>query len=152
MAASSTTKRFPGRFTSLDAIREFAAQAAREAGLSDGDVYAIQLAVDEACSNIIEHAYGGEDRGEIECHCAVGPEQLIVVLRDQGARFDAASVPEPDLTGDLDERQTGGLGLYLIRHLVDDVRFESDASGNVVTLVKRKPPRRDTPNHSEGDG
>lgn len=151
MAASSSSKRFPGRFESLEAIREFISEAAREAGLSDREVYAVKLAVDEACSNIIEHAYRGQSRGEIECQCAIDPDRLIIVLRDQGQRFDPASVPEPDLTTDLEARQTGGLGLYLMHRLVDDVRFESDESGNTLILVKRRPALPSPESSAEGD-
>ena len=61
------TQRFPGRFESLVEISEFVARAAKEAGLDSKQVYAVRLAVDEACSNIIEHGYGDEEHGEIEC-------------------------------------------------------------------------------------
>ncbi len=129
---------FPGSFESLDAIREFAGQAARDAGLDEKGVQAVQLAVDEACTNIIEHTYGGEDRGTIECRCSVEPTGVTVTLRDHGQPFDPSSIPEPDITCPLEDRQTGGLGLFLINKLMDDVLFESNGAGNTVRLVKRR--------------
>lgn len=136
---TSKTATFPARFDSLVAIGEFVTRAAEAAGLDARAVYAVQMAVDEACTNIIEHAYGGEGRGDIECTWMADDEGLTVVLRDYGRPFDPTSVPAPDLHVSLEERRLGGLGLYFIRQLMDELRFEftSDA-GNVLTMVKRK--------------
>ena len=103
----------------------------------------MQLAVDEACSNIVEHAYGGEGRGDIECTCRVNDEGLTVILQDCGRPFDPSLVPEPNASPNLDDETCtgGGLGLYFMRQLMDEVRFEfTPDSGNVVTMVKRKEP------------
>ncbi len=130
---------FPATFQSLDTVREFVGAVAREIGMDDSDVYAVQLAVDEACSNIIEHAYGGQNRGEIECTCETNDEALTIILRDHGQPFDPASIAAPNLSLGLHERQVGGLGLYLMRHLVDEIHFEAQGkAGNVLTLVKRR--------------
>ena len=133
------TGTFPAQFASLAAVGEFVTHAAEAAGLNARAVYAVQLAVDEACANIIEHAYGGEGRGDIECTCIVNKNGLTVILRDYGRPFDPTSVPEPDLCASLEDRKVRGLGLYFIRQLMDQVRFEFTAdSGNVLTMVKRK--------------
>ena len=136
---TSQTLTFPGRFDSLAHIGEFVTLAAEAADLDARAVYAVQMAIDEACSNIIEHAYGGEDRGTIECTCRIDDEGLTVVLRDHGRPFDPTSIPEPDLHADLGERDEGGLGLYFMRRLMDEVHFEfASGSGNVLTIVKHK--------------
>jgi serine/threonine-protein kinase RsbW len=123
----------------LAKIGEFVTRAAGAAGLSADAVYAVEMAVDEACTNIIEHAYGGEGRGEIECTCRVNTDKLTVTLRDRGCPFDPSSVPEPDVNAALQDRREGGLGLYLIRRLMDEVHFEfTSDSGNVLTMVKHK--------------
>lgn len=133
------TATFPAQFDSLAAIGEFVTRAADAAGLDARAVYAVQLAVDEACSNIIEHAYGGEGRGDIECTYIINSHGLTVILRDYGCPFDPTSVPEPDLCASLEDRQAGGLGLYCIRQLMDQVCFEfTSDSGNVLTMVKCK--------------
>jgi len=136
---TSQTFTFPGRFESLAAIGEFVIRAAEAAGLSARAVYAVQMAVDEACSNIIEHAYGGKKRGTIECTCCINDDELTVILRDHGRPFDPTSVPEPDLHASLEDRNGGGLGLYFMRQLMDKVHLESTPdSGNVLTMVKRR--------------
>ena len=140
---TSQTLVFPGRFESLAAISEFVTDAARAAGLDACAVDAVQLAVDEACSNIVEHAYGGERHGEIKCTCRVNNDGLTVILRDHGRPFDPSLVPEPNTNPTLDDETCtgGGLGLYFMRQLMDEVCFEfTPDSGNVVTMVKRKEP------------
>ncbi|HVM70232.1 MAG TPA: GAF domain-containing protein [Anaerolineales bacterium] len=130
---------FPARFDQLDIIRGFAAQAARDAGMNDSESYAIELAVDEACTNIIEHAYDGENRGDIECTCETEDNCLTIVIRDHGMPFDPATVAVPDLDADIDNRAVGGLGVFLMKQLMDEVHFEplGDA-GNVLTMIKRR--------------
>jgi serine/threonine-protein kinase RsbW len=136
---TSETHSFPGRFDSLTAINKLVTRVAEFAGLNPKAVYAVQMAVDEACTNIIEHAYGGEDRGPIECTCRVNGDTLTVVLSDYGCPFDPSSIPRPDLRANLDERSAGGLGVFFMRELMDQVCFESRAgSGNRLTLIKRR--------------
>jgi anti-sigma regulatory factor (Ser/Thr protein kinase) len=138
---ASQTRMFPGRFDSLAAISDFVTRAAEAAGLDARATYAVQMAVDEACSNVIEHAYGGEGRGNVECTCRASDDGLTVILRDHGRPFDPASVPEPDLHTSLKDRTVGGLGLYLMRRLMDEIHFELTPNlGNVLVMVKRKEP------------
>lgn len=133
------TLTFPGRYESLAKIAEFVEKHAQQAGLDESASYAIQLAVDEACSNIIEHAYGGENVGEIQCTCKVTQKGLTVILRDQGQPFEPESVPSPDPNLPLEKVKPRGAGLYLIRNLMDEVTFKfTREAGNVLTLVKRR--------------
>lgn len=120
-------------------IAKFVTQAAVQAGLNETAIFAVQMSVDEACSNIIEHAYGGENIGDIDCTCKIDSQGLTVILHDWGAPFDPEKVPEPDLTSPLEKRKEGGLGLFFIRKLMDEVHFEFSAEkGNTLTMVKRK--------------
>jgi serine/threonine-protein kinase RsbW len=130
---------FPGQFKSLAAISEFVGRAAEAAGLDQRAVYAVQMAVDEACTNIIEHAYGGQGRGDIEITWRVSPDKLTVILHDYGRPFDPTGVPPPDLEASLEDRNGRGLGLHFMRRLMDEVKFEfAPDSGNVLTMVKYK--------------
>jgi len=135
---------YPAQFENLDRVREFVGIAAQKCGLDDSAIYAVQLAVDEAFSNIIEHAYGGECLNEIECTCQCANASLTITLRDCGNPFDPTAVPEPDLAADLEDRDIGGLGLYFIRQLMDKVEFafmpdpETGRRCNVLRMQKRK--------------
>lgn len=128
---------FAGDFSSLERIARFVARATYAAGLGERAAYAVQMAVDEACTNIIEHAYGGEGIGNIDCTYEVTEDSLIITLRDKGHPFDPTRVSEPDLDVQLEERALGGLGVFLMRRLMDAVhhRYEPE-EGNVLTLVK----------------
>jgi serine/threonine-protein kinase RsbW len=134
------------QFENLDWVREFVARAAIDCGLKSSAVYAVQLAVDEAFSNIIEHAYGGECLENVQCSCEIKDEELVVKLRDCGQSFRPGKVPSPDLTADLQNRKIGGLGLYFMRQLMDDVDFifttdpETGKTCNILKMVKRKEP------------
>ncbi len=133
-----TAATFPGRFESLALISIFVRKAAKSAGLDDQAVYAVELAVDEACSNIIEHAYGKEDLGDIRCACKVTEMGLKVVLRDNGAPFDPDSVPEVDTDLPLEQRQPGGAGVFLMRKVMDEVIYEFKKGENILTLIKNR--------------
>ena len=130
---------FSANFDQLDAIREFAAQAARDAGMDDSAIYAVELSMDEACTNVIEHAYEGMEGGEIECTCDTDDKNLTIIIHDHGKSFDPSAIALPDLEADLDSRPVGGLGVFLMKKLMDEVRFEPmGEAGNVLTMIKRR--------------
>jgi len=123
----------------LGEISEFIGEHARHAGLGEDDVYEIQMATDEACTNSIEHAYDGLTSGQIEVCCYVEGAFFVVSVRDYGRRFDPDTVPVPDVTAPLEERSIGGLGLYFMRRLVDSIEFSFDpVQGNQVLMRKRR--------------
>ncbi len=130
----------PGQFDRLTEIAAFVTEAARTCGLNDDDVFHVEMAVDEACSNIIEHAYA-DQTGDIDVACCCPAVGLFeVVLHDSGQPFDPDEVPAPKVEGliDVDQLNEGGLGLYFMRKLMDEVRFESAPDrGNTLTMLKR---------------
>jgi len=133
------TVQFAAKFDYLDDIREFVGAIARDGGFSDKDVYNIQLATDEAASNIIEHAYEKITDGVLELSCGVRDDRITIVLTDHGESFDPSEIPLPDLKADLSDRKIGGLGIFLMRKLMDEVHYEAKANkSNVLTMTKRK--------------
>ncbi|HMS00733.1 MAG TPA: ATP-binding protein [Anaerolineales bacterium] len=132
------TVQFPAKFEFLDEIREFVGNIARENGFNDQAVYHIQLAADEAASNVIEHAYGGGADGMLEISCGVKAETLIIILVDHGKSFDPSEVPLPDIQADLGDRKIGGLGIFLMRKLMDEFEYVSSAHSNTLKMTKRK--------------
>jgi serine/threonine-protein kinase RsbW len=130
---------FPAKFEFLDEIREFVADVAREGGFTDKEIYSLQLAADEAASNIMEHAYAGNPNANLDIQCDMRGDSLVIMMHDVGSSFDLSQVKQPNLTADLSERQIGGLGVYLMRKLMDEVRYESDPhTGNLLTMIKRR--------------
>ena len=140
----TSTVYFAAQFEVLDDLREFVGQQAQACGLDDKSVYAVQLAVDEAFTNIIEHAFGGECQENIECICQCTPVGLEVTLIDCGKPFNPSVVPDPDLVSDLEDRQIGGLGLYFMHKMMDEVWFtfatesEEHPGCNILKMVKHK--------------
>jgi anti-sigma regulatory factor (Ser/Thr protein kinase) len=137
LSAEMRTATFDADFHSLDDIRDLVGEVANQVGFSEKEIYSIQLAADEASTNIIEHAYAGTDNGKIEIDCKITDDGLEIVMRDTGKSFDPSSVPEPNVKADLAERKIGGLGMYLMRKLMDEVSYESSPDGNTLTMIKR---------------
>lgn len=134
-----TKKTFPGEFSSLGAISDFITKAAEQAGLDEKSTYSVQLAVDEACTNIIEHAYGGEGKGEITCRCEVATNEIIIELRDTGNQFDPNIIPEPEIGIPLEELGNRGAGLFLMRKLMDQVEFDfSNRNETILRMTKKR--------------
>lgn len=133
------TETFPGRFESLAGIRKFVFQSAMDAGFDEKEIYAVELAVDEACSNIIEHSYGGEGKGDIECTCNDLSDGIEIIIRDDGQPFDPDSIAPPNFSVELEELKPRGAGLIIINNMMDDVDFEfTEEKGNILKMVKRK--------------
>lgn len=131
---------FTAKFEYLDEIRDFVGEVARAGKFSEKDIYNIQLAADEAASNIIEHAYEGISDGILEISCELKNNVLTIILVDHGESFDPSDIPAPNLKANLSERKIGGLGLYLMRKLMDEVHYNADPKNNrnTLTLIKRK--------------
>jgi serine/threonine-protein kinase RsbW len=131
------TLTLPANLDALAQISLFITDAASGAGLDERATWQMQLAVDEAATNIIQHAYDGDVPGEISLTWRSGDERFIVELRDQGRGFNPNDIPQPDLLSPLEEREIGGLGIYLMTRLMDEVHFDFDPrDGNLVTMVK----------------
>lgn len=131
--------RYAAKFEFLDEIREFVGDIARKGGFGEKDVYNIQLATDEAASNIIEHAYEGASDGVLDMSCGMEADAIKIILIDYGLPFDPSTIPMPDLKADLSDRKIGGLGIFLMRKLMDEVHYEPRADkSNVLTMIKRK--------------
>jgi len=131
---------FPAKFEFLDEIRDFVGDIARAGGFGSKEVYGVQLATDEAASNIIEHAYEGVSDGVLELSCGMQGNTIKIILVDHGEPFDPSEVPMPDLKADLSERKIGGLGIFLMRKLMDEVHYDSQPgnNSNTLTMIKRK--------------
>jgi anti-sigma regulatory factor (Ser/Thr protein kinase) len=125
------------QLTNLAQIAEFITQRAALAGLDEEQAYAVQTAVDEACTNAMEHAYEGRADGEVRICCYQEDCDFVVRITDFGKAFDPATVPVPDVSAPLEERTAGGLGLFLMRRLMDSVEFHFDpVQGNEVVMRK----------------
>lgn len=133
------SKTFAGQYTSLAAIADFFAQAAQEIGLNSKDTYAVKLAVDEACSNIIEHGYQEQEGSKIRCSYHILKDKIKITIQDWGKPFTPSEIPDPDFNVALCDLEPRGAGLYLMRNLMDEVKWDFESGdGNILTMVKHK--------------
>jgi serine/threonine-protein kinase RsbW len=135
------TQRFSCSLHNLEKISDFITDCANQAGLSDVEVYAVQLAVDEAATNIIEHGYGQECPSRIDVSCEFLNDGLKVVIYDDAEPFDLSLVPQPAINVSLDDIKPRGLGIFLMRKMMDEVTYESSTDmGNTLTMIKHHKP------------
>jgi serine/threonine-protein kinase RsbW len=121
----------------LSLIREFTKDAAKQCGFSEDVIGKIILAVDEACTNIIKHAYKFAENGNINISVKFADSKFEISITDEGIHFNPDSIPEPDIKEYYKQKKVGGLGVYLIRKLMDDVKYSTlTGNKNQVTLVK----------------
>ena len=126
------------RVERLGEVAAFVENAARTCGLNEKQMYDVQMAVDEACSNVIEHAYRGKTNGKIEIVCEVRGKEFVITIRDYGTPFDPKQVARPNTHAPLSERNIGGLGLFFMYQLMDRVEFDfSSQQGNRLTMTKK---------------
>lgn len=132
--------RLPALLENVPVVMDRVIEAAAQVGLDDLTLQQIRLVVDEACANVVTHAYQGMEPGDMEITCSHSSQTCIIQVRDWGPGFTLECVPIPDLECSLEQRNLGGLGLFLIRHFMDHVHYSRDASaGNVLTMTKRLP-------------
>jgi serine/threonine-protein kinase RsbW len=132
------TKRFSCSLNNLEQICDYVSHFAKEAGLDEAETYAVELAVDEASTNIIEHGYGQECPSRIDITCEVIEDGLKVVIYDDADPFNPSTVPEPEINVSLDEIKPRGLGIFLMRKMMDEVKYEASPNyGNTLTMIKR---------------
>lgn len=121
----------------LAIIRDFTKKAAGDSGFSDETIGKIILAVDEACTNIIKHAYNFSPEGEITISIKFDTNKLTISITDEGKHFNPNSVPEPNIIEYYKQKKIGGLGIYLMKKLMDEVNYYTlSGNKNRVILVK----------------
>lgn len=128
--------KFPAKIEYLENILRFVRNCARDEGFSKRRISSIELALEEALANICHHAYTAGTCGDMEIQCRTDDNnRLIIDIIDTGKPFNILSVSEPDLTGDVSKRNLGGLGVLLIRKMVDDIHYCRRDNKNVLTFV-----------------
>lgn len=132
-------KSFSGQFKNLAKVSEFIRKAAERAGFNEIEVYELQLAVDEAFSNIIEHAYEGEGIGDIDCICFDSDGKITITLHDWGKSFDPESISPPDFSVSIEDLDSNGAGLIMMHKIMDELEFKfTEDDGNYLIMTKHK--------------
>jgi len=122
----------------LSDVREFVSRHAEKHGFTSRQVADVQLAVDEACTNIIKHAYNYDASKELSIELEFDDEKMNVTLTDQGIGFDVERYKKPDLKKQIARKKRGGMGVYLIRNLMDEVNYYAESRENVLRMIKNR--------------
>ena len=100
-------------------------------------VFNLNLVLEEAVVNVINYAYPKEEHEFIYLSASMHEGSIVLVLTDTGKAFDPTAAPEADITLSADERQIGGLGIFLIRQIMNEVKYERIDGKNILTLEKK---------------
>ncbi len=131
------TLTIPAQLEQLAEVRHFVSDAAARLACAGETIDDLILATDEAVTNIIVHGYQSQ-AGEIHLMVGQQPGACVVVLQDNAPAFNPNNAPQPDISAPLDVRPLGGLGVHLIRSLMDEMHYRQNEDGsNELTLVKR---------------
>lgn len=129
--------KIPSHKENLELIRNFVSNVARKVGFNNEDVNKIELAVDEACTNVIEHAYQHNEEYDINIAIKIDYQKLTIIITDRGKSFNPEDIELPDMESYLAELRVGGLGIYLMKTLMDKVEYRSKPKGeNEVRMIK----------------
>jgi serine/threonine-protein kinase RsbW len=137
---SADTLHILSRTEKLSLVRDFVSEAARRFGFDEESTNKIALAVDEACTNIIKHSYKFATDKDITVRIITNTRNFEVLIEDQGISFDPEKVQPPNMKEYLTQYRRGGLGMFLMRSLMDKVEYKVyPGLRNEVRLVKYRP-------------
>lgn len=129
--------RFPGTLESLPLLHDAVARFCGGQAVRPDAAFKIDLALEEVFSNIVRHGYGDGRPHEIAVRIERLRGRVRIQVDDDGRPFDPLRAPEADVAAPLDERRPGGLGIHLVRRLLDQIRYQRRPDGNRLILVKR---------------
>jgi serine/threonine-protein kinase RsbW len=123
--------------TSLPEFRKYVSLVCNQRSeIPEQVTYDLQLAVDEACTNIITHGYQGMNPGSIILSLAFMSDKIEVSITDFGHTFEPSQTPAPNLEAGLEDRPTGGFGLFFIYQTMDEINYKSNLYGNRLMFIK----------------
>jgi anti-sigma regulatory factor (Ser/Thr protein kinase) len=139
MHKNMSKTRHPAKIENLGKFMGFVSDFVKAEGFTEKRIREIELATEEALLNIFNYAYPEGVDGEVEVRCRMDEKSgLIMEILDSGKPFDVQSVPDPDLSLDVSDRKIGGLGILLIKKMVDEVQYRREGESNILTFVVHK--------------
>jgi anti-sigma regulatory factor (Ser/Thr protein kinase) len=118
-------------------LAEFVEAIAEEKGIDQAMAMSLNLALEEAVTNVILYAYPDGIDGLVDIEAFIEDDCLRFILSDSGKPFDPTAAPDADVTLGVDERQIGGLGIYLVRNIMDTVSYRYENGKNILTMIKK---------------
>ena len=137
--------KLPAQLGNLERLVKSVSDCAEAQGFDEKRMREIELATEEAIVNICHYSYPGEP-GDVEIECKLEEGRFIIEIKDSGIPFDMTSFSAPDITADVTERKIGGLGIFLIKKVMNEVRYRRENNQNILDLIVLKRKKQ-----SEGD-
>ena len=132
-----TRLRMSARLENLGRFIGALSDCAKTQGFGQEKLSKIELAAEEALVNVFRYAYP-EQPGDVEIICRLEGERLAIEIIDSGIPFDATAMPVPEVTDGDHEREPGGLGILLMKKVMDEVRYRREKDRNILTLIVQK--------------
>lgn len=127
----------PNDIETIPQLNEFIDSVAEEVGLEMSLTMSLNLAIEEAVVNVMEYAYPEGQTGNVEIEVTADQEWMTFVITDTGIAFDPTKKEDADTTLSAEERPIGGLGIFLVRQLMDVIDYKREGNKNVLTLQKK---------------
>ena len=121
----------------ISRLNEFIEEIGNEFSLAPDVIFNLTLVLEEAVVNVINYAYPKEEHESIYLSARMHEGSIVLVLTDTGKEFDPTAAPEADVTLSAEDRQIGGLGIFLIRQIMNEVKYERIEGKNILTLEKK---------------
>lgn len=138
LAGMSKRITLPAGLENLAILMGFILECADQKGFKERECREIELAADEILTNIISYAYP-EKKGYITVVCEVEEKDVFrAQVMDSGIPFNPLEVEAPDVSSPIQEREIGGLGLFLAGHMLDDIQYRRENGKNILTITKKK--------------
>lgn len=128
----------PNDIKALPQLFEFIDRMSEEAGLDMAETMQVNLAVEEAVVNVMNYAYAEGQAGEVEIGCDTDECGMTFTVKDSGVPFDPTEKEEADTTLGVEERPIGGLGIHIVRQIMDSITYERTADGHNVLTMRKK--------------
>lgn len=129
--------KIPAKLENLHTMMAFVRGFMESNNINNTAIMQTELAIEEALVNIINYAYPDKN-GDMEVFCEwESDKKAVFKISDSGAPFDSVKKQEPDITTPVEEKSIGGLGIFLLKKMMDDVKYERVNAKNVLTLVKQ---------------
>lgn len=127
---------FPATLDAIENIAILLEETMEQSGIPMMEAARIQLAVEEAVTNVVNHGYHDKS-GNVTVRVDISPETMTITIIDNGQAFDPTKIPPADVDADLDHRTIGGLGVHLIRSVMDSVTYSREGEENRFVMIKK---------------
>lgn len=128
----------PCKKEKLESVRVFVQNQLDEFGLSEIESHKLVLAIDEVCANMIIHSNNCDPNESLELEVKFKKDQnIIFIIRDRGVSFDINAYKEPSMKDIISSKRKGGLGLMLVKRIMDEIEFTTENNYNICRLTKK---------------